>query len=79
MSDLFMTVEGFPAVDVASPVFSSDGKFIGSTTLLISPGVLIGRDLPAMNGRVPWDAWVVQKDGTILYAYGRGAGWQQYL
>jgi hypothetical protein len=69
MSNLFMTVEGFPAVDIASPVFSQDGKFIGSTTLLISPGILIGRDLPpTANGTVSWDAWVVQEDGTLLFA-----------
>jgi hypothetical protein len=69
MSNLFVTVEGFPAVDIASPVFSPDGKFNGSTTLLISPGTLIGRDLPpAANGTVSWDAWVVQDDGTILFA-----------
>jgi hypothetical protein len=69
MSNLFETVEGFPAVDIASPVFSPDGKFTGSTTLLISPGTLICRDMPpAANGTVSWDAWVVQDDGTILFA-----------
>ena len=69
MSNLFVTVEGFPAVDIASPVFSPDGTFIGSTTLLISPGTLIGGDLPpAANGTGSWDVWAVQDDGTILFA-----------
>jgi hypothetical protein len=68
MSDLFMTVEGFPAVDIASPVFSPDGKFIGSTTLLINPGTLIGRDMPGVSGPGSWKSWVVQTDGTLLFA-----------
>jgi hypothetical protein len=68
MSDLFITVEGFPAVDIASPVFSPDGKFIGSTTLLIDPGTLIGGDVPAATGPDSPDAWVVQEDGTLLFA-----------
>ncbi|HVP94661.1 MAG TPA: hypothetical protein VMS89_05745 [Methanoregulaceae archaeon] len=68
MSDLFMTVEGFPAVDIASPVFSPGGKFIGITTLLISPGSLLERDLTKQEGEVPWDTWVVQRDGTLLYS-----------
>ena len=69
MSGLFMTVEGFPAVAIASPVFTPDGKFIGATTLLFNPGTLIGRDLPPeTNGTGARDAWVVQEDGTILFA-----------
>jgi hypothetical protein len=71
MSDLFMTVEGYPAVDIASPVFSPDGKFIGSTTLLINPGTLIGRDMPIVTGPDPPEAWVVQTDGTLLFASDR--------
>ena len=68
MSDLFMTVEGFPAVDIASPVISPDGKFIGATTLLINPATLIGRDMPKDNGEPSLDVWVMQKDGTLLFS-----------
>jgi hypothetical protein len=68
MSDLFTTVEGFPAVDIASPVFSPDGKFLGATTLLIDPGTLIGKDMPVVSGPDPIEAWVVQTDGTLLFA-----------
>jgi hypothetical protein len=61
-------VEGFPAVDIASPVFSPEGKFIGATTLLINPVTLLGRDAPKENGEPSWDMWVMQKDGTLLYS-----------
>jgi hypothetical protein len=80
MSDLFTTVEGFPAVDIASPVFSPDGKFIGSTTLLINPETLIGRDMPVVTGPDSLEAWVVQTDGTLLFASdGQPAGRNAFI
>jgi hypothetical protein len=67
MSDLFMTVEGVPAIDIASPVFSPEGRFIGATTLLYNPDELFRRFTPLKADGTPWHIWVMQKDGTVLY------------
>ena len=67
MSDVFLSVEGVPAVDVASPVFSPDGKFIGATTLLFNPEQLFVKNTPQKPDGTPWHIMVMQKDGLIVY------------
>jgi hypothetical protein len=67
MSDLIPTVEGIPAVDIASPVFSPAGIWTGATTMLIDPGALLDAvAAPVMNG-TSYTVWVMQTDGLILY------------
>ncbi|MCU0629702.1 MAG: cache domain-containing protein [Methanoregulaceae archaeon] len=67
MSDVFLSVEGVPAVDVASPVFSSDGRFIGATTLLFKPGPFFVKNTPNKPDGTPWHLMVMQKDGLVVY------------
>lgn len=67
MSDVILSVEGVPAVDIASPVFSPDGKFIGATTLLFNPEQLFEKNTPEKPDGTPWHIMVMQKDGLIVY------------
>ena len=67
MSDVFLSVEGIPAVDIASPVFSPDGRFIGATTLLFKPEPFFAQNTPKKSDGTPWHLMVMQKDGLIVY------------
>ena len=67
MSDVILSVEGVPAVDIASPVFSPDGKFIGATTLLFKPEPFFAQNTPKKSDGAPWHLMVMQKDGLIVY------------
>jgi len=67
MSDVFLSVEGVPAVDIASPVFSPDGKFIGATTLLFNPELFFSKNTPKKSDGTPWHLMVMQKNGLIVY------------
>ena len=67
MSDVFLSAEGIPAVDIASPVFSPDGKFIGATTLLFNPEPFFIQNTPEKSDGTPWHLMVMQKDGLIVY------------
>jgi len=67
MSDVILSVEGIPAVDIASPVFSPDGRFIGATTLLFRPEPFFTKNTPKKPDGTPWHLMVMQKDGLIAY------------
>jgi hypothetical protein len=67
MSDVFLSAEGIPAVDIASPVFSPGGKFIGATTLLFKPELFFVHNTPEKSDGTPWHLMVMQKDGLIVY------------
>jgi hypothetical protein len=67
LSEVIRTVEGFDAVDIEQPVFSPEGGFMGSVSLLIRPEALLsGVATPLVQG-LPLDVWAMQKDGRILY------------
>ncbi len=67
MSDVILSVEGVPAVDIASPVFSLDGTFIGATTLLFNPVKFFEKHTPKKPDGTPWHITVMQKDGLVVY------------
>ncbi|MEI7433896.1 MAG: hypothetical protein WCJ93_06570 [Methanomicrobiales archaeon] len=67
MSDVFLSAEGIPAVDIASPVFSPGGRFIGATTLLFKPEPFFVHNTPEKSDGTPWHLMVMQKDGLIVY------------
>ncbi len=67
MSQVFRAVEGFDAVDIEYPVFSPEGEFIGSVSLLIRPDSLFSTVITPMIQGLPVDVWVMQKDGRIIY------------
>jgi hypothetical protein len=67
MSNVIQTVEDVPAVDIASPVFSPEGRFIGATTLLFKPELFFAKNTPKKSDGTPWHLMVMQKDGVIVY------------
>lgn len=67
MSGMIPTVEGVPSVDIASPVFSRDGHFIGATTALISPENLFSDQINEIQARPGFGFTVMQPDGLIIY------------
>ncbi|MRR07123.1 MAG: hypothetical protein EG828_09290 [Deltaproteobacteria bacterium] len=67
VSKVIRTVEGFDAVDIEHPVFSSQGTFIGSVSILIRPESLISSVAENLIRGLPIDVWAMQTDGRILY------------
>ncbi|MCK4735989.1 MAG: hypothetical protein KAT65_26275, partial [Methanophagales archaeon] len=67
LSQAFRAVEGFDAVDLEWPVFSSEGNLIGLVGMLIRPESFLSTIIaPEVQG-FPIDVWVMQTDGRILY------------
>lgn len=72
LSNAFRAVEGFYAVDLEYPVISPHGELEGSVSVLIRPESLFSHIItPALRG-MPAEAFVMQKDGRILYDEDRG-------
>lgn len=66
-SQVFRTMEGHDAVALVYPVFSLAGNFTGAVSATLKPGVFLGAIIaPKING-TPYSAWLMQKDGRILY------------
>lgn len=66
MSELFIAVEGFPALDFEYPLIQ-DGTMIGSASMLIKPADYLGGLVaPFLEGTDDL-CMVVQHDGVILY------------
>ncbi len=67
LSNVFKAVEGFEAADLQFPIFSSQGEFMGSVSLLFRPESLFSQVLtPVLHG-MPVEAFAMQTDGRILY------------
>ncbi len=55
------------AVALIHPVFTPAGNFTGAVSATFKPGVFLGNIIaPKING-TPYSAFLVQKDGRILY------------
>jgi hypothetical protein len=67
LSNVIKTVEGIDAVDLEHPVFSSQGEFAGSVSLLFRPESLRSYILAPVLQGMPAEAFVMQTDGRILY------------
>jgi hypothetical protein len=67
LSNVIKTVEGIDAVDLEHPVFSSQGEFAGSVSLLFRPESLLSYILAPVLRGMPAEAFVMQTDGRILY------------
>jgi hypothetical protein len=67
LSNVIKTVEGIDAVDLENPIFSSQGEFAGSASLLFRPESLLSYILTPVLQGMPAEAFVMQADGRILY------------
>lgn len=67
ISGVFLMAEGFTGVSQSYPVFSPSAEYLGYTDITYTPDVFLGRQiLPIING-TPYDVWVTQVDGTVIY------------
>lgn len=67
LSPMFRLVEGYDAVTLIYPVLSPAGNFTGAVSASMKPGELLGAIIAPMLNGTPFNAWVMQKDGLILY------------
>ena len=67
LSRVFLSVEGFPAVDAEYPVFSKQKLFIGSVSVLFKPEIFLSRIVPRAAKDLTRRVHVIQTDGLILY------------
>jgi len=62
-----MSVEGFHAMDFASPVFDEGGGLIGAVTVLVNSTELFGAALLPYQPEGGAKIWAMIPDGTIIY------------
>jgi len=67
LSEEFLALEGFYAVAFQHPVNTSDGLFLGATSLLIRPQTLLRSIINNETKGMSVDVWVMQPDGRIIY------------
>lgn len=62
-----MSVEGFRAMDFASPIFDEEGKLIGAVTVLVNSTELFGTALEPYQPGGSANIWAMMPDGIIIY------------
>ncbi len=67
LSGVFASVEGIEVVDFIYPIFSESGEFLGGVSMLVRQQALTGDIIAPLVRDVPCKAWVMQKDGLIVY------------
>ncbi|MBN2735248.1 MAG: cache domain-containing protein [Methanomicrobiaceae archaeon] len=67
VSDVFTMAEGFRGISQSYPVFSESGEYIGYTDITYKPEAFLGRLVKPAIADLPYDAWVAQTDGTIIF------------
>lgn len=67
VSDVFWLVEGFYGISQSSPIFSRDGEYIGYTDITYQPEVMIERLITPLFADTPYDVWVVETNGRVIY------------
>jgi len=61
------SVEGFYAMDFASPIFDEEGRFAGAVTVLVNSTELFGQALAPYQPDSGAKIWVMMPDGTVIY------------
>lgn len=61
------SVEGFRAMDFASPIFDEGGRFAGAVTVLVNSTELFGQALAPYQPDGRAKIWVMMPDGTVIY------------
>ncbi|PKL63056.1 MAG: sodium:calcium antiporter [Methanomicrobiales archaeon HGW-Methanomicrobiales-2] len=65
VSEAFYLEEGFFGITQSYPVFGTE--YLGYVSLAYRPDALIGRVIVPLTNGTPYDIWVTQTDGTVLY------------
>lgn len=61
------SVEGFYAMDFASPIFDEEDRFAGAVTVLVNSTELFGQALAPYQPDGRAKIWAMMPDGTIIY------------
>lgn len=67
LSKIISAVEGFDAVDLEYPIFSSKKEFRGSVSILIRHSYFIEKIVKPIIAGMPVEVWGMQTDGVIVY------------
>ena len=67
VSEVFPLAEGYAGVAQSYPIFGAGGEYIGFVSVAYRSDALISRAIvPLING-TPYDIWVAQTDGLVVY------------
>lgn len=67
MSEMITVAEGFPAVVIASPIFTNESRFAGFVAAVVRPEILIGNVAGPVTNGTSLQVMVIQTDGRLLY------------
>ena len=67
MSPVFITIEGFPAVDIVHPVYSHDGEFMGGISLMMDEKKFFKDLITALDPDSIFEIFIMENDGHIVY------------
>lgn len=67
LSGVFSSVEGIEVIDFNYPIFSDQGEFLGAVSMLVKQDALCEDVLTPLVKNLPCKAWIMQKDGLIVY------------
>ena len=67
LSDAFCAQEGFTGIEIASPVFSDGGEYLGSVLVMAEPSAFVGEIVAPVEDGQAITVTVMQPDGFILY------------
>ncbi len=65
LSNLIPLVEGFPGIVMVSPIFDTNGQFIGSLSIVFQPYQLIHPIVESANSA--YTIYALQSNGTLIY------------
>ncbi len=67
VSEVFSLEEGYSGVAQSYPVFKEGGEYLGFVSIAYRPDALIDRVIAPLTNGTPYDAWVAQTDGRVIY------------
>jgi hypothetical protein len=67
MSEMITVAEGFPAVVIATPVFTNESRFAGFVAAVVRPEILVGGVAGPVTNGTSLQVMVIQTDGRLLY------------
>ena len=67
VSEVFPLEEGYAGVAQSYPVFGKDREYLGFVSIAYRPDALIGRVVAPLANGTPYDVWVTQTDGRVIY------------
>ena len=66
MNEVFLTEEGFYGITQSYPIFGPE--YLGYVSPAYQPDALIGRVIVPLTNGTPYDIWVTQTDGMVIYS-----------